>query len=563
MITLSGIGASPGTVEGTLFCYHRKEYTGPARPVGSPEQERERFRAALQQADQQLRQLFRDTVSDADEDCAQVFEIHRMMLEDQDYLHSVEELIEKGGKSVEAAVEEVARLFSNTFLATDSDVMQARSVDVLDVSLRLLRILRGEEEKPLTLPYPVILAADDLCPSETVQLDKKKLIAIVTAEGSCNSHTAILAKTMGIPAVVRLGNVFTEDMHGKHAAVDGSSGTLWIDPTESICRLIHEKTMDLDERRQQLMQYKGLPSVSRDGVSVLLYANVGAVEDCEAAVANDAEGVGLFRTEFQYLSASACPGEEELFRLYRDAVQTMNGKPVIFRTLDIGADKQAPYLSLPQEDNPAMGMRAVRLCLTRRELLRTQLRALYRASAFGRIAIMVPMIASVWEMQEIRKAAASVCRDLEAEGIACNPYVPLGTMVETPAAALISEELAKEADFFSIGTNDLTQYTLAADRQNGSVHLFYDARHPAVLRLIRMTAENGAKAGIPVGICGDLAADLTMTDFFLAAGITSLSVPPSMILPLRERVRSLTVGDGGRGAREAAQKGGRPDGPKA
>ena len=542
MLTLNGIGASPGTVEGTLFCYHRKVYSGPSRPVGSPEQERARFRAAIRQADKQLRQLFQDTVSDADEDCAQVFEIHRMMLEDQDYLQAVEDLIGKGNKGVESAVEEAARIFSNTFLSMDSAYMQARSADVIDVSLRLLRILRGEEEKPLTLPYPVILAADDLCPSETVQLDKKKLIAIVTAEGSRNSHTAILAKTMGIPAVVRLGDVITDEMHGKHAAVDGSSGTLWIEPTEEICRLIHEKTMDLDERRQQLMQYKGLPSVSRDGVSVKLFANVGSLEDCEAAVENDAEGIGLFRTEFQYLSASACPGEEELFRLYRNALQTMDGRPVIFRTLDIGADKQAPCLPLPLEENPAMGMRAVRLCLTRTELLRTQLRALYRASAFGRIAIMVPMIASVWEMQEIRKAASSVCRDLGAEGLAYNPNVPLGTMIETPAAALISADLAKEADFFSIGTNDLTQYTLAADRQNGSIHLFYDARHPAVLRLIRMAAESGAKAGIPVGICGDLAADLTMTDFFLASGITSLSVPASMILPLRERVRSLTVG---------------------
>ena len=542
MITLNGIGASPGTVEGTLFCYHRRIYSGSSRPVGSPEQETERFRAALRQADAQLRQLFRDTLLDADEDCAQVFEIHRMMLEDKDYLQAVEDLIGKGGRGVESAVEEAARIFSDTFLAMDSAYMQARSADVVDVSLRLLRILRGEEEKPLTLPYPVILAADDLCPSETVQLDKKKLIAIVTAQGSCNSHTAILAKTMGIPAIVRLGDVITDDMHGRHAAVDGSAGTLWIDPTESICRLIQEKTMDLDERRQQLMQYKGLPSVSRDGVSVKLFANVGTLEDCEAAAENDAEGVGLFRTEFQYLGAATCPGEEELFRLYRDAVQAMDGRPVVFRTLDIGADKQAPYLSLPQEDNPAMGLRAVRLCLTRRDLLRTQLRALYRASAFGPIAIMVPMIASVWEMKEIRKAAASVRRDLEAEGIACDSRVPLGAMIETPAAALISEELAGEADFFSIGTNDLTQYTLAADRQNGSIHLFYDARHPAVLRLIRLAAENGGKAGIPVGVCGDLAADLTMTDFFLALGIASLSVPPSMILSLRERVRSLTVG---------------------
>lgn len=542
MITLNGIGASPGTAEGTLFCYHRKVYAGPPRPIGTPAQERERFRAALRQADQQLRQLFLDTVSDADEECAKVFEIHRMMLEDQDYLQAVEDRISQGETGVEAAVEEVSRLFSNAFMAMDSAYMQARAADVQDVSARLLRILRGEEEKPLSLPYPVILAAEDLHPSETVQLDKKKLIAIVTAQGSRNSHTAILAKTMGIPAIVRLGDAVAEDMHGKHAAVDGNAGTLWIEPTDSICQMVHEKTMDLNERRQQLLQYKGKPSVTKDGIPVHLFANVGAVEDCEAAVENDAEGAGLFRTEFQYLSASACPGEEELFRLYRAAVLAMQGRPITFRTLDIGADKQASYLELPQEENPAMGLRAVRLCLTRRDLLRTQLRALYRASAFGPISIMVPMIASVWEMQEIRKSAALIRRDLAADGTAFDPKVPLGAMIETPAAALLSDELTAECDFLSIGTNDLTQYTLAADRQNGAIHLFYDARHPAVLRLIRMTVENAAKAGIPVGICGDLAADLTMTDFFLSLGVASLSVPPSMVLPLRERVRSLTVG---------------------
>ena len=549
MITLNGIGASPGTAEGALFCYHRQEYAGPPRPVGSAEQELERFRAALRQADAQLRQLFRDTVSDADESVAQVFEIHRMMLEDKDYLEKVERLITQSGKGVEAAVEEAARIFSETFLAMDSAYMQARSADVHDVSTRLLHILRGEEEKPLTLPFPVILAADDLRPSETVQLDKKKLIAIVTAEGSRNSHTAILAKTMGIPAVVQLGDVVTPEMDGKHAAVDGSAGTLWVEPTDAICQLIREKTMDLEERRQQLLQYKGRPSVTRDGASVRLLANVGSLEDCEAAVENDAEGVGLFRTEFQYLSASTCPGEEELFRMYRSALEKLGGRTVVFRTLDIGADKSAPYFGLPPEENPALGMRAVRLCLTRRELLRTQLRALYRASAFGKMQIMIPMIASVWELQEVSKTAQSVKRELAAEGAACAENVPLGAMIETPAAAILSGELAKEADFFSIGTNDLTQYTLAADRQNGDIHLFYDARHPAVLRLIRMTAENAAKAGIPVCVCGDLAADLTMTDFFLSLGVDSLSVPPSMVLPLRERVRLMTLG-AGQSARE-------------
>ena len=542
MITLNGIGASPGTAEGMLLCFRRRVFAGPPRPVGTVEQEKERFHTALRQADIQLQQLCRDTAADADEACAQVFEIHRMMLQDQDYLQSVEELIEQKEKGAEYAVKETSRIFSNAFLTMESATMQARSADIQDVSSRLLRILRGEEEKPLSLPFPVILAADDLRPSETVQLDKKKLLAIVTSEGSRNSHTAILARTMGIPAIVRLGDVFTAAMNGKRAAVDGSAGTLWIDPTDAIYEIVRAKSSDLDARRQQLQQYKGLPSVTKDGVSVRLMANVGSVEDCEAAMENDAEGVGLFRTEFQYLGASAYPGEEELFRCYRAAVETMKGRPVTFRTLDIGADKQAPYLALPEEANPAMGIRAVRLYLARRDLMRTQLRALYRASVYGQMAIMIPMIDSVWELQEVRVAARLACRELGAEGIPFNPDVPIGTMIETPAAALISDELAKTADFFSIGTNDLTQYTLAADRQNGAVSPFYDARHSAVLRLIRMAAENAKAAGIPVSVCGDLATDLTMTDFFLSCGVTTLSVPPKMVLPLRERVRSLVIG---------------------
>lgn len=541
MLALQGTAASAGTAAGVFLYFRRGGPARQGRQVGTPESELLRFQSALSQADLQLQELCRETLAQAGEECAQVFEIHRMMLQDEDFLDAVKDAIRQKGAGAEQAVEEVSRTFSEAFLAMQSPYMQARSADVQDISLRLLRLLRGEEEPQLSLPFPVILGAQDLCPSETIRLDKTKLLAIVTAEGSQNSHTAILARTMGIPCVVCLGGVLSEELDGRQAAVDGGEGMFWLEPTEEVRAHIQEKGMDLEARRRELERWRGKPAQTKNGKKISLLANAGSIEDCRAAVENDAEGIGLFRTEFQYLGSAHRPSEEELFSVYRAAVEAMQGRPVTFRTIDLGADKQAPWLPMEQEENPALGLRAVRLCLADRELLRTQLRALYRASALGPVSIMAPMIASLWELQEVKREAQAAREGLRAQGVPVAEHVPLGIMVETPAAALLSAELAGEADFFSIGTNDLTQYTLAADRQNGRLGPFYDARHPAVLALLRMTLENARAAGIPVGICGDLAGDLAMTGALLSMGISSLSVPPGMVLPLRERVCTLTV----------------------
>ncbi|MEG1932528.1 MAG: phosphoenolpyruvate--protein phosphotransferase, partial [Pygmaiobacter sp.] len=419
--------------------------------------------------------------------------------------------------------------------------MKARAADVRDISGRLLNVLSGVVEGGIDSAVPVLVAADDLAPSETVQLDKSKILGFITRGGSANSHTAILARTMGIPAVIGAGDALCEALNGKDAVLDGAAGMLTVCPDEATQAALHAK-QDKDAQCKALLEtLKGKPNSTLDGQELMLYANIGSTADLDAVLRNDAGGIGLFRSEFLYLESSDYPAEDVLFAAYRTAAEKMAGKRVVIRTLDIGADKQVDYFNLPHEANPAMGMRAIRICLTRKEIFVTQLRALYRASAYGKIAIMFPMITSLWEVREIKQLAAEVREALRSEGIPFAEDVELGIMVETPAAALISDLLAREVDFFSIGTNDLTQYTLAVDRQNEALEQFYNAHHKALLRLIKLTADNAHKAGIWMGICGELGADLSLTETFLALGVDELSVSPSCILPLREKVRATDV----------------------
>ncbi len=431
---------------------------------------------------------------------------------------------------------ETAQKFADMFASMDDEYMRGRAADVRDVSRRVLSILTGVPAGGIESDGPVIVAADDLAPSETVQLDKSKVLAFVTAGGSASSHTAILARTMGIPAVIGVGGALTEELDGREAAVDGFTGEVYLDPDEDTRGHLQVKARKDAEYRQLLSQYRGKETRTKDGQQLLLYANIGSPDDMEAVLNNDAEGVGLFRSEFLYLESEDYPTEERQFQAYKEVAEKMEGRRVVIRTLDIGADKQAAYFRLPPEDNPAMGMRAIRICLTRPEIFKTQLRALYRASAYGKIAIMFPLITSVRELREIRKLAADVRAELSVKNIPFNPDTELGIMIETPAAAVISDQLAKMVDFFSVGTNDLTQYTLAADRQNESVAEFADPHHEAILRLIEYSAKSAHEAGIWIGICGELAADQELTRTFLQMGIDELSVSPPAVLPLRARI---------------------------
>ena len=539
MEQIFGKGVSKGVAAGPISFYRRASGVIPRHEVSDTAAELERFRTARETAKEQLAKLYDKALAEAGEDAAMLFEAHQMMLDDLDFVESIEGMIENDRVNAEAAVSDTGAQFAEMFAAMDDSYMQARAADIRDISARVIGILTGEGESGIVSDVPCIVAADDLAPSETVQLDKALILGFITAGGSANSHTAILARTMGIPAIIGAGDALQTEMEGKYAIVDGQTGEMVIEPDDAERERLLKKQAKEKALKELLDQLKGKPNVTKDGRNVMVYSNIGSPADIDAVLQNDGGGIGLFRSEFLYLQGSDYPTEDEQFEAYKTVAERMGGRRVIIRTLDIGADKQADYFHLDKEENPAMGLRAIRICLTRPEVFRTQLRALYRASAYGKIAIMFPMITSVWEVQEIKRICRNIRAELAEEGVPMADKVELGIMIETPAAVMMSVELAREVDFFSVGTNDLTQYTLAVDRQGVGLDRFFDAHHPAVLRMIRMAAENAHKAGIWIGICGELGADAELTETFLSMGIDELSVSPSAVLPLRSAIRSI------------------------
>lgn len=539
MLTLHGKGVFGGVAIGKISFYKHERRQVRRDRVEDAAAEVLRFEASRDTAVAQLGALYDKALPEVGEANAQIFQIHQMMLEDLDYYDSIVNIITTQQVNAEYAVATTGDNFAQMFAAMDDAYMQARSADVKDISERVVRVLSGVAEDGVKGDEPVIVAADDLAPSETVQLDKSRILAFVTQAGSANSHTAILARTMNIPAVIGAGDTLDESVDGRLAIVDGFTGDIFIEPdAETVARLTKKKEQAL-ERAMLLQELRGKESVTRGGKRVELCANIGSPSDVGAALQNDAEGVGLYRSEFLYLESHDYPTEEAQFVAYKTVAENMAGKRVIVRTLDIGADKQVDYFKLPHEENPALGYRAIRICLTQQDIFRTQLRALLRASAFGRIAIMFPMITAACEVREILEIVASVKEELRAQQIAFSPNVELGIMIETPAAALVSDELAKLVDFFSVGTNDLTQYTLAIDRQNQSLERFFDPHHPAVLKLIEIAAKNAHNNGIWIGICGELGADPALTADFLRMDIDELSVSPACILGLRKQIREM------------------------
>ena len=540
MQVFQGKSASGGVATGKIFLYQKGEQQVKRLHVEDTEAELARLREAAKEAAEQLQKLYEASVKSIGESGAAIFEVHRMMLEDEGFFGAMENTITTQSVNAEYAVAAAADNFSKMFSEMDDEYMRTRGADIKDVAERLLSVLSGGNGGMQKLTEPSVVLADDLMPSETVQLDPKLVLAFVTVHGSLNSHTAILARTMNIPALVGVSVPLVPEWNGKTAVVDGAEGTFCIDPTEEYLEKMEGRRKQEQEKRELLQTLKGKETVTKDGKKIRLYANIGSNRDLGMVLENDAEGIGLFRSEFLYLEKEDYPTEEEQFSVYKTVAETMAGKKVIIRTLDIGADKQAPYFHLKKEENPAMGLRAIRICLTRPDIFKTQLRAVFRAAAYGDLAIMYPMIISVEEVRKIRSLAEEAKRELEAEKL---PYgnVEQGIMIETPAAVMVSGELAKEVDFFSIGTNDLTQYTLAIDRQNTELDGFYDAHHPAVLKMIRMVVENAHKAGIWAGICGELGADTSLTEEFLRMGVDELSVSPGKILPIRRIVRETAL----------------------
>ena len=535
MNVLHGEGVCAGVAGGKLYVLHRQTET-PKRQISDPEGEIARFDAARERAIAQLAALEEETQERLGQEQALLFQIHQMMLEDLDYRESVTGIISGQLMNAEYAVDQTAAQFSQIFAQMDDAYMQQRASDVLDVSRRLISVLMGREEAGWAGDEPVILAADDLVPSETARLDRQRVLAFVTAQGTGSSHTAIFARTMGIPAVVGLGDALLPDYDGREVYVDGAAGEVYIDPDPETKAQLISRREALLRLRQHAEQYRGVPATTPEGKRIQLCANIGSPKDLEAVEQGDGDGIGLFRSEFLYLGRDDYPSEEDQYRAYRQVAQAMAGRMVVVRTLDIGADKQASYFALPQEENPAMGMRAIRICLTRPQIFRTQLRALYRASVHGNLAIMFPMITSLEEVRQVKEICRQVRQELQEAGVPFRAETPLGIMIETPAAALISDRLAPEVDFFSIGTNDLTQYTLAVARQNGSIGAFCNPHHEAVLRLIRYTVEQAHQAGIWVGICGELAADPSLTQTFVEMGIDELSMSPGKILETKARI---------------------------
>lgn len=531
-----------GIAIGRILVYGKGEKQVKREKTQDPEGEVDRYRKATETALEQLAGLYGKALQEVGEANAAIFEIHQMMLEDGDYQDSIENIIHTQSVNAEYAVAQTADNFARMFEAMEDDYMRGRAADVRDISERLISILQGEEDGGIHAEGPVIIVADDLAPSETVQLDKDRVLSFVTAQGSLNSHTAILARTMGIPALVGAGLPLDKTVDGKLGIVDGTAGVIYIDPDEETCRHMQKAQEEEREKKELLQTLKGRENLTLDGQSILLYANIGNIKDLAMVLQNDAGGIGLFRSEFLYLERDCFPTEEEQFQIYRTVAETMGKKRVIIRTLDIGADKQCDYFEMEKEENPALGCRAIRICLARPEIFKTQLRALFRASVYGKIAIMYPMITSVKEIHRIREIVEEVKGELDAQGLVYgNPEQ--GIMIETPAAAIISDLLAREVDFFSIGTNDLTQYLLAVDRQNTALDEFCDTHHPAVLRMIGLVVENSHKAGIWTGICGELAADPTLTREFLAMGVDELSVSPGSILPLRKAILETDVSE--------------------
>lgn len=527
-----------GIAIGKILFYQKGEQPVKRVKIEDTAEQIKRYEDARAKAAEQLQGLYEKALKEVGEANAAVFEVHQMMLEDDDYIDSVVNIIETQQVNAEFAVATTGDNFAKMFAEMEDDYFKARAADVKDISERIVNILSGNESGGALGDEPVIVVAEDLAPSETVQMDKEKLLAFVTRLGSANSHTAILARTMNIPALIEVD--IKEEWNGKMAVVDGYTGTFYIDPDEETLKKMQEKKEEDIKARELLQELKGKEDITVDGKHIKLYANIGGVKDVTSVLANDAAGIGLFRSEFLYLEADNYPDEEAQFQAYKTVAENMAGKKVIVRTLDIGADKQVDYFNLDHEENPAMGYRAIRICLDRRDIFRTQLRALLRASAYGNIGIMYPMIISVDEVKEIKKIVESIKAELTEKGIEYGE-VEQGIMIETPAAVMISDLLAEEVDFFSIGTNDLTQYTLAIDRQNSKLDNIYDSHHPAVLRMIQKTIENGHKAGCWVGICGELGADMTLTETFLKMGIDELSVSPTFVLPIRKLIREMST----------------------
>lgn len=537
MKIINGKGVSNGISIGKIHFVGENQVSVRRTKLENVEQELARFEKARNDANTQLQSLYEKALIEVGEANAQIFSIHQMMLEDLDYLDSIRNIITTQKVNAEYAVAVTSDNFAAMFSAMNDEYMQARSADVRDISNRIIRNLSESEQEEISGDEKLIICADDLTPSETVQMDKSKVLAFVTRQGSANSHTAILARTMAIPAIIGTGSELDCSFEGKFAVVDAFTGEVFIEPEEEMLAHLTKKQADFLEHKELIKQLKNKENVTLDGKKINLYANIGGLSDLGEVLKNDAGGIGLFRSEFLYLEGNDYPTEDAQFSVYKSVAESMAGKAVIIRTMDIGADKQIGYFNMPKEENPALGWRALRICLDRPEIFKTQLRALCRASAYGNIQVMFPMVASLWEVQDIKKILAEVQSDLKNEGIDYNEKMPIGIMIETPAAAMTSDILAPEVDFFSIGTNDLTQYTIAIDRQNTNLERYYNPYHPAVLRLIDMTVQNAHKHGIWCGICGELGGDINMTEAFLAMGVDELSMVPSGILEIRKKVR--------------------------
>ena len=543
MITLSGKGIFGGIAIGRLSFFHRSTEDIGKKTVDNVEAELTRFDEARRTAEKELKKLYKTALREIDAESAAIFEIHGMMLEDDDLNCQIRRMISEERVNAEYAVLTVGKRFSKTFEDMEDAYMQARGADIRDISNRLIAILSGNMTEEMPVSEGNIICADDLTPSEAMRLDREKILAFVTARGSASSHTAILSRSMGIPAVLDVGDDLLTLTDGAEAIVDGFSGKVYISPDAETKRIMTERLNEEKKRRELLEEYRGLENITLDGRRIELFANIQGLREIQSVIANDAGGIGLFRSEFLYLDRAELPDEEEQLEVYRTVLERMEGKKVIIRTLDIGADKQVDYFGLEKEENPALGLRAIRICLTRPHIFKPQLRALLRASVYGRLAIMCPMISSVEELQRVRRIIAETKAELAAEGVQYSESTEFGIMIETPAAAIISDKLAQYVDFFSIGTNDLIQYTLAIDRQNRQLEEFYDPHHEAVMRLIRFTAESAHRYGKWVGICGELGADTELTERFLEMGIDELSVSPSYILPLRDKIRNTDLGN--------------------
>jgi len=542
MYEYKGKSVFGGIAIGRIKVYSKEQQQVKRMHIDDCESEKQRYINAVDKAVEQLGMLYDKALKEVGEANAAIFEMHQIMLEDDDYKESVLNIIDNQNVNAEYAVAQTSDNFSSMFAAMDDEYMRGRALDVRDISERLITILSGGKSSTIESDEPSIIIAEDLAPSETVQMDKEKILSFVSVKGSVNSHTAILARTMGIPALIGTKGVLDEDIDGLTGIVDGFNGVVYINPDSEMLDRYKKEQAKYIEQKELLNILKGKEDVTLDGTKIKLYANIGNVKDIALVLANDAAGIGLFRSEFIYLERTDFPTEEEQFNIYKTVAENMAGKPAIIRTLDIGADKQCDYFNLDKEDNPALGMRAIRICITRTDIFKTQLRALYRASAYGNIHIMYPMIANMWEIDRIKEIENEVKAELAAQEIKIGSP-KTGIMIETPAAAMISDELAKKVDFFSIGTNDLTQYTLAVDRQNPKLDTFFDAHHPAVLKMIKMVVDNAHKAGIWAGICGELGADTSLTQKFLEMGVDELSVSPGRILPIRKIIRDTDVSE--------------------